>query len=83
MVKIQLLTEALLELAIEKLNRKCSYTTRTCSRPPDQIGRRRGSDSGKIAFFSRKSAIGGNGEERCEIDDFGILSLAGLPISPF
>jgi len=35
------LTEALLELAIEKLNRKCSYTTRTCSRPPDQIGGQR------------------------------------------
>jgi hypothetical protein len=76
------LTEALLELAIEKLNRKCSYTTRTCPRPPDQIGRRHGSDSWKIAFFSRKSVIGGNGEERFEIDDFGILSLANLPVSP-
>jgi hypothetical protein len=37
----------------------------------------------KSRFSPVNRRFGGNGEERCEIDDFGILSLAGLPISPF
>jgi hypothetical protein len=37
---------------------------------------------GKSQFSSRKSRVFWNEKERFEIDDFAILSLARLPISP-
>jgi hypothetical protein len=36
----------------------------------------------KNRVFPRKSTVFGNEKKRFEIDDFGILSLARLPIPP-
>jgi hypothetical protein len=72
------LTEALLELAIE------NAVTRHAPVPDRPI--KSVVDAALIVEKSRFSPVNrrsvGNGEERFEIDDFGILSLANLPVSP-